>query len=114
MTEHRTPEGTGSPLFTREQVSAALNDAANTLSEHDYESSETIAADDAVNLLVNTAMYLLDHPDGSLDDAIAAQYADSFQAGDLEDELDEGEDMPEPGSDRWNQLVVAKVKGWAS
>ncbi len=101
----------GSPLFTREQVSKALNDAANMLSGHDYESSLTIATDDAVNLMVNTAGYLLDHPGASLDDAIAAQYAgieiDTWM-------LDEGEDLPEPGSERYRQLIVAKVKGWVS
>lgn len=97
--------------YTREEVSAALNEAADMLAdEHHYESSETIAADDAANLLVSTALHLLDHPGASLDEAIAAQYGNEIEIDD--GDMDDGEGVPEKGSPRWNQLVVARVKGW--
>lgn len=96
--------------YTREQVSAALNAAAGLLSEHEGESSETIRQDDIVNLAVNGTLHLLDHPGASLDEIIVAQYAGL----DIDDyDLDEGEEMPEKGSPRWNELVIARVKGWA-
>lgn len=96
-------------VYTREQVSAAVNGAADILPDPGYESEETIARDDTVNLVVNAALYLLDHPGADADEVIAAQYTDV----DLhEDDLDEDEEMPERGSARWNELVVARVLGW--
>lgn len=97
--------------FSRKAVSAALNEAANVLSEHEEETSETIAVDDTINLLVSFTMHLLDHPGDSVEDAIIAQYADvELDSGDL----DEGEEMPEKGSERWNELLVERVLGWIS
>ncbi len=82
-----------STTYTREQVSAALNAAANLLDDQaGYESSETIRDQDRANLLVNAAGHLLDHPGASLDDVILANY-----------KLDLGEDDGE---------TVAAVKGW--
>lgn len=97
--------------YTREQVSAAVNGAADLLPEHDYEDGGTIAQDDAVNFVVNAALYLLDHPGADADEVIAAQYTDVRLH---EEDLDEGEGMPEKGSARWSQLVAARVKGWLS
>lgn len=96
-------------VYTREQVNAAVNGAADLLPEHEYESEETIARDDTANFIVNAALYLLDHPGAGADEVIAAQYTDV----DLhEDDLDEDEEMPERGSARWNELVAARVLGW--
>jgi hypothetical protein len=95
--------------YTREQVCAAVNGAAGLLPEHEGESEETIARDDTVNLVVNAALYLLDHPGAGADEVIAAQYTDVEI---YEDDLDEDEEMPERGSPRWNELVVARVLGW--
>lgn len=95
--------------YTHAEVIAALNSAASMLPEHEGESEDTIRQDDIVNLLVNTAGYLLGHPDASLQEAIVAQYTDvEIDKYDL----DEGESMPERGSARWNELVVARVLGW--
>jgi hypothetical protein len=104
-----SPDGPGH--YTREQVSAAVNGAADLLPEHDYEDTGTIAQDDAVNLVVNAALYLLDHPGASVDEVIAAQYA-SVEIYD--EDLDDGEGIPEKGSPRWNELVTAKVLRWLS
>ena len=99
----------GGRTYSLEDVSRALNAAADELSEHEYESEATIAQDDAVNLLVSAALHLLEHPGDGLDDVIIAQYAD-VEIGDWE--LQDGEEMPERGSERWNELLVAKVRGW--
>lgn len=96
---------------SREAVSDALNEAANVLSEHEEETTESILLDDTVNLLVSFTLHLLDHPGDSVEDAIIAQYADvTLDSGDL----DEGEEMPEKGSERWNELLVERVLGWIS
>lgn len=83
--------------YTRAEVERAVNDAANLIAElHDgYESSETIEQDDTVNLVVNAAGYLLDHPDASLDEVIASVYTDVTLN---EEDLDDDEEMPEKGS----------------
>lgn len=100
-----------SAQFSRDDVSAALNEAANVLSDHETETTDTIAVDDAVNLLVNFTMHLLDHPGDGIEDAIIAQYADV----ELDDsDLAAGEEMPGKGSDRWNELLVQRVLGWIS
>lgn len=101
------PDGPGH--YTREQVSDAVNGAASLLPDHGYESEETIARDDAVNFVVNAALHLLDHPGADENEVIAAQYTD-VEIG--KDDLDEGEEVPERGSARWNELVVARVLGW--
>jgi hypothetical protein len=99
--------------FTLGEVKDVLNQAANLVADvHDgYESSDTIAQDDAVNLAVNAAGYLLDHPNADLDEIIPACYANVV---DIEDDLDEDEEVPERGSQRRNELVTAKVKRWLS
>lgn len=99
--------------YTKEQVSAALNAAADLARElvnpEDTESSETILADDTLNLAVNLAGYLLDHPDASTDEAIVASYTDVVIS---EYDLPDGEAVPERGGARWNELVVSQVRSW--
>lgn len=95
--------------YTREEVSAAVNGAADMLPEHEYETEETIAQDDTANFVVSAAMYLLDHPNADVNEVIAAEYTDVVID---EDDVDEGEEVPEQGSPRWNELVVARVLGW--
>jgi hypothetical protein len=63
--------------FTRGQLSAAMNTAADDVAEeshHNLETSDTIRQDDTVNLAVNAAGHLLEHPGASLEDAIEASY----------------------------------------
>lgn len=98
-------------VYTRAEVERAVNGAADLVAElHEgYESSETVEQDDTVNLVVNAAGYLLDHPDASLDEVIANEYSDVEPS--IYD-LDEGEEMPEKGSARWNELLVKVVRGW--
>lgn len=110
--------------YTRTEVSRALSNAANMVQDmHDYEDTDTVLMDTAVDLTVSVADYLLDHPDASLNEAIVAQYSDvvEIDEADLDDyeadlddnaEDDELEEMPEKGSARWNELLVEKVKGW--
>lgn len=71
----------GSGPFAAGQVLAAFSDEASELdpmrAEGVDETSDTIFAQDVLNLAVNTAAYLLDHPDATLREAIAAQYEHS-------------------------------------
>lgn len=103
------------PLFTREQVSAAVNGAADLLPEPEYENEDSIRRDDVINLMVNGALYLLSHPGADVEEVIAASYGSGPDAaGYVEDGLEEGEEMPEEGSERWNELVTEHVLGWVS
>jgi hypothetical protein len=102
-----SPSGPGH--YTRDQVSAAVNGGADLLPDHEYENEDTIAQDDVVNLVVNAALYLLDHPGADVNEVIAAQYTD-VEVDDSD--LDEGEGLPDKGSPRWNELVTTRVLGW--
>jgi hypothetical protein len=112
------PEKPAERLYARQEVLDAIGTAANMATQaHEYESSETIAADDAVNLTVHAAGYLLDHPDASLEEIILTCYDDvTLDEGDFED--DEltyrltGSSMPEKGTPAWNAALVRKVLGW--
>jgi len=99
--------------YTREEVSAALGQAANLVQEtHDgYENTDTVFEDTAVDLAVNAGLYLLDRPDATLDEIIPASYADvELNDSDFEDgELDDNGN-PLPGRDR--AALVRKVRGW--
>jgi hypothetical protein len=95
-----------------EQVTTALNTAADLVRKlmlpDDYENSDTIRLDDTLNLLVNTAGYLLEHPGASLDEVIAKSYgayAEPFY-GMPEDR------KPAKGSPEWDAAVIGEVKGW--
>jgi hypothetical protein len=103
--------------FTREQVTGALNNAADlvherTLAGQGGENEDTIRADDTVNIAVNVAGYLLDHPQGSLAEAIADSWADldnlSYTA------LPEGAPEPAKGTPERDAAIVATVLGWVS
>lgn len=62
---------------TREQVTTALNSAANAAApdEDQAETAGTVWQQDVLNLAINAAGYLLDHPDADLDEIIPASYA---------------------------------------
>lgn len=62
--------------YTRDQVVAALNRAADALSDHDYEDSHTIRDDDLVNLMVNLAMGFLEEPGKTMEQVIEASYGE--------------------------------------
>jgi hypothetical protein len=104
--------------YTRDEVTAALNAGANLAQEHEYEDSDTIRMDDAVNLAVNAGLYLLDHPDASLDEIIVASYTDvELDIYEFRDLVSDGsgvsnEPLPEKGTPQWNAALVRKVKGW--
>lgn len=102
--------------YTRAQVEAALNQAANLVQDENdgYEDSTTLAVDSAVNLVANVAGYLLGHPAAGLEDAIAACYQDvELDDGDFGNEgLDDP--LPKRGSQAWNEALVDKVLGWIS
>jgi len=109
--------GLGNGPFTREQVTGALNNAADlvherTLAGQGGENEDTIRADDTVNIAVNVAGYLLDHPQGSLAEAIADSWADldnlSYTA------LPEGAPEPAKGTPERDAAIVATVLGWVS
>jgi hypothetical protein len=71
LLDRSAPEGP----YTRDQVSAALNDAANACDDGaGYEDSHTIWQQDVRNLAVNAIGYQLDHPGTSLRNAIEENY----------------------------------------
>jgi hypothetical protein len=112
--------GLGDGPFTREQVTGALNTAADliherTLARQGYENEDTIRADDVLNLAVNVTGYLLDHPQGSLDEAIAASWAglDDLSYTVL-DALPEGAPEPAKGTPERDAAIVATVLEWVS
>lgn len=113
--------GDGEPagrLYTRQEILDAIGTAANMATQaHEYESSETIAADDAVNLTVNATGYLLDHPGASLEEIIVTCYGDvelnedDFEDSELVHQVT-GFSMPEKGTPAWNAALVRAVKRW--
>jgi hypothetical protein len=108
--------GLGDGPFTREQVTGALNNAADLVHERvlagqGYENEDTIRADDTVNIAVNVVGYLLDHPQGSLAEAVAASWAD---LDDLSYALPEGAPEPAKGTPERDAAIVATVLGWVS
>jgi hypothetical protein len=105
--------GKGERTYTREEISAAFNAGANLAQEHEYEDTDTIRMDDAVNLAVNAGLYLLDHPGATLDEIIPASYAEvELDMDDFEDFDPNNEPTPVMGTPRWNAALVRKVKGW--
>jgi hypothetical protein len=99
----------------KEQVTTALNTAADlvraVMVPDDHEDSDTVLLDDTLNLLVNTAGYLLDHPGASLDEVIVQCYG----GGDVA--LTAFYGMPEDrkparGSAEWDAAVIEEVRGW--
>ena len=102
-------------LYTREEVLDVINAGANfAQAMHDSagETDETIYADDMVNLAVNAAVYLLDHPGADTDEIIAAQYQDIDLYPEDFGLDDDSAPLPEKGSPEWNEAVVLKVRSW--
>lgn len=112
----RTWQRLGTGPFTREQVSGALNYVADALDDAAaYETSSTIWAQDVRNLAVNTALYLLDHPQGSLAEAIAASWSDLDNLScTVLDALPEGAPEPARGTPERDAAIVATVLEWVS
>lgn len=115
MTDNALSRLGAGPDYTRDEVVAALNAAADQTAEDSnpegWETSDTIWTDDVLNLAVNAAGYLLDHPGAGLDEIIPAQYTDVEP--DL-GELPEGTREPVKGSPDWDAAVVSTVCGWIS
>ena len=100
-------------IYTRDQVLAVVNRAADLAAEVGNPSGEeysgSIRDTSLLDLAVNLVSYLVDHPKATLDEAIAATYTDvqpEFY------DLDEDELKPEPGSPEHNAAIVETVKGW--
>lgn len=116
--------GLGAGPFTRDQVAGALNDAANEQDDAvDYENSDTVFAQDARNLFVNTVLYQLDHPGAELAEAIVAGYGTPPAEGGVQlyaDDLGDADAAWDAkadavrGTPEYNAAVVAKVLGWVS
>lgn len=62
--------------FSTDRISTALNRAADDISELDA-TDERLR--DATNLVVNTALHFLEHPDDTLEDAVDSNYSESFE-----------------------------------
>lgn len=112
----RTWQRLGTGPFTREEISGALNYVANALDDAAaYETSSTIWAQDVRNLAVNTALYLLDHPQGSLAEAIADGWADLDDLSyTVLDALPEGAPEPAKGTPERDAAIVTTVLEWIS
>lgn len=93
LAEGYVPESDGQyqKFYTRAHVLAALNEAANLTGElmnpSGYESSESIAADSSMDMVVNLTGYLLDHPGATVDEAILANWADKREEDESDEEL---------------------------
>jgi hypothetical protein len=78
---HGDPLPCTAGLFTRDEVSTALNQAARQFRQvgnpGGIETGDTLAARDDADLLVNLAGQALAHPGIGLDEAIYAAYADA-------------------------------------
>lgn len=73
--------GDRSSTYTREDVSAAVNAAADEMSPDmddpdTYETSDTIRQQDIANLFVNLAMGFLDQPGATANEIIEASYGE--------------------------------------
>lgn len=106
-------------------ASQALNAACEQVTEEGNpeggETADTIRLNDALNLAVNCAMYFLDHPAATLDEAIPAQYEGvepDFDLGTGEDGGHGPDCTPAPvpgrGSAGWNEAVTTTVLSWLS
>lgn len=80
---------TTEPTYTRAELTAALNAGANLVIDHitgEYgESSESIRDASVIDLVVNAAIYRLDHPHATLDEVIEGNYTPDVCADDDED-----------------------------
>lgn len=84
-------------LFTREEVTRAMNDGANLVSDLGDGARDT----DLINMVINSAGHLLDKPDASLEDVIVSSYSRKDLPDDLGDEREETDDQ-----------MVTRIKGW--
>jgi hypothetical protein len=103
------PDG---PELTPADVGAVLNRVAGELTDHSYETSDTIWTDDVINLAVNAVGHVLEHPGASLYDVIIAAHADTELAVDAWDDLPEGAPEPAKGSPEYNEALYKTVTGW--
>lgn len=73
--------GNGSPLFTREQVMAAVNDGSDLVTG-DSRIDVSEAAEDLVNLIINAIGSRLDDPGVTLDEVITGNYETDYYCED--------------------------------
>jgi hypothetical protein len=108
----------GSGPFTSEQVQQALNDEANELdpmqAENVYENSDTIRTQDVLNLAVNTALHLLDHPDDGLRAAITAQYGGDSHGPVYDPDSDDWNAKIPQDDPKYADALADEVLGWVS
>ena len=106
----------GPEPFTHERFSLAVNRAASqldVLQQGGYENSSSLFRQNMLNLGVNVASYLLDHPGGTLDEAIADSWADLDELSFTElDKLPEGAPEPAKGTPERAAIIVATVLEW--
>jgi hypothetical protein len=103
--------------YTTDDFSAVLNRVADMWADaHDGESSNTIWQDTVVNLIVNIAGHLLEHPDASLDEIIAHAWADldDINWPEQYDDVPSDDQLPAKGTPEHNAAIVATVIGWVS
>jgi hypothetical protein len=100
--------------YTRKAFTDALNAAANALDPMEdpdiYETSDTIWAQDVLNLAVNAAGHVLDHPDADLFAVVIEAHKDTdVPPFVFEDDDDKN---PAKGSAAWNSALYTMVMGW--
>jgi hypothetical protein len=103
--------------YTAGDFSAMLNAVANEWNGEDtYEDSDTIWEDTVVNLLVNCAGYLLEHPGASLEEVIAHAWADLDGDINWPEQYDgtPEDELPAKGTPERNEAIVNTVLGWVS
>lgn len=119
MSDGKQPE----PTYTRGRLVTAINAAADLTGElmnpSGYESSESIRSDDAMNMVVNMAGYLLDHPDGTVNDVILENWSqeeeDFENAGVLAEPVDEAgnpRELTEAERQAVDEAQIERIRGW--
>lgn len=95
-------------LWTRDQISAALNAGADMVLDDDdlfgMETSDSIRMRSLIDLVVNAIGTVLDDPDVTLDDVILASYQPTVYD-------DDGSEIS-PGDPGYDAAAVTEVRGW--
>ena len=108
----------GDGPYTYEQVSQALNAAADTIDPMEngaMEYSATLLTKNVLNLAVNVAGHVLQHPEDDLDQAIATAWmdlADEDLSYAVTDVWPEDKPLPARGTPERDAMIVETVLGW--
>lgn len=116
-------DGTPELTYTRDQVTTAINAAADLTGElmnpDGYESSDSIRSDDAMNMVVNLAGTLLDKPDATVEDVILDNWgseSEDFENAGVEEAPTDEDGHPRDHTEAEQRAVdeaqIERIRGW--